>query len=227
MKQKTKITISAILVITWMVVIFCFSAVPADESNKQSLNIVNKAIEKFKAKSGIEINQEVNQKIKVGQANQNGAKSNEQQKQIQNKVDSSSQQKQIENKNLQSNNTVSNQSKQKLVFELNKLLRKFAHASVYFILYMLVLNLVYQIKREYKFAYCMISIAVCFVYACTDEFHQLFVDGRAGLFSDVIIDTIGATISCIVVEIIYKIITLICQKDKILLNKKEKINTKR
>ena len=47
MNQKTKITISAILVVTWMAIIFCFSSVPADESNRQSLEIVNRT-SKFK-----------------------------------------------------------------------------------------------------------------------------------------------------------------------------------
>ncbi len=183
MKQKTKITISAILVVIWMAVIFCFSAVPADESNKQSLNIVNKAIEKFEAKSSFNDNT----------PNLNNVKNN-----IQNNTTTQQLQYISKNKNL--------------ILELNKVLRKFAHASVYFILYMLILNLIYQVKQEYKFTYCMISIMVCFLYACTDEFHQLFVDGRAGLFSDVLIDTLGATVSFIFVEIIYKIITLIHQK---------------
>ena len=32
------------------------------------------------------------------------------------------------------------------------------------------------------------------LYAATDEFHQLFVPGRAGLFTDVLIDATGAAI---------------------------------
>ncbi len=39
--------------------------------------------------------------------------------------------------------------------------------------------------------YFAIPLAICFIYACLDEFHQLFVEGRAGLFSDVLIDGIG------------------------------------
>lgn len=31
----------------------------------------------------------------------------------------------------------------------------------------------------------------CFLYACSDEWHQSFVPGRAGLFSDVLIDSAG------------------------------------
>ena len=32
------------------------------------------------------------------------------------------------------------------------------------------------------------------LYACSDEFHQLFVEGRAGLVSDVIVDSVGAVL---------------------------------
>ena len=221
MKQKTKIIISAILVITWMAVIFCFSAVPADESNKQSLEIVNKAIEKFDAKSSQNINDE--QRIHISQEdNQN--KNNNINQQTQNNNAEHKTQNLAETTTNKSQTTQKTAQKRSLILELNRLLRKFAHASVYFILYILVLNLIYQIKEEYKFAYCMMSIAVCFLYACTDEFHQLFVDGRTGLFSDVIIDTIGATISFVIVEIIHRIITIIHQKNK---KQREKIDTKR
>ena len=134
MKQKTKITISAILVVIWMAVIFCFSAVPADESNRQSLNIVNRAIEKFEAKSSFNMYNEKNNKNNI---NQNTQTNNDIQK------------LQVINKNI-ANISQKTQQKQNLILKLNRILRKFAHASVYFILYILVLNLIYQIKKEYK-----------------------------------------------------------------------------
>jgi VanZ family protein len=36
------------------------------------------------------------------------------------------------------------------------------------------------------------AVALCALYACTDEFHQLFVPGRAALLMDIGIDTLGA-----------------------------------
>ena len=36
------------------------------------------------------------------------------------------------------------------------------------------------------------TLAVCFCYACSDEFHQLFISGRSGQWSDVWLDTAGA-----------------------------------
>lgn len=207
MRNKVKIIISAMLVIIWMIVIFCFSATPADKSNSESMNIVNKVVEKFEAESGIYISS-INGQVSIEpitkleenkSTNQVDRNLNEE-----NQNTKLSQQEQIEQK----------MKKRKLLDKLNLLLRKFAHASVYFILYILVLNLIYQIKREYKFAYCMLSILICFIYACTDEIHQLFVEGRTGLFSDVIIDTIGATISCIIVSLIHKLSVKIQKRNK-------------
>ncbi len=35
------------------------------------------------------------------------------------------------------------------------------------------------------------SALICFLYACLDEFHQKFVEGRTGCFTDVIYDAVG------------------------------------
>lgn len=197
MNHKINIILSAILVVAWMMVIFIFSATPADESNSESMNIVNKVVQKFEAKSGIEIGE-----LK-GQAQTKIASASNEERNLIGEIQTNGTNQLINKTATEQTNKENTQKVSKAtLLKLNKLIRKFAHASVYFILYILVLNLIYQIKGEYKFAYCMISIAVCFIYACTDEFHQLFVEGRSGLFSDVIIDTIGATISYIIVEII-------------------------
>ena len=39
----------------------------------------------------------------------------------------------------------------------------------------------------------VISIIFSFLYACTDEIHQIFVPGRSAQFRDVLIDTLGAS----------------------------------
>jgi VanZ family protein len=36
------------------------------------------------------------------------------------------------------------------------------------------------------------AVAICVAFACTDEYHQTFVDGRVGAASDVAIDSAGA-----------------------------------
>lgn len=41
------------------------------------------------------------------------------------------------------------------------------------------------------------AFVMTFVYACSDEFHQLFIPGRAGLATDVLVDSIGmAIVTC-------------------------------
>ncbi len=54
--------------------------------------------------------------------------------------------------------------------------------------------LTYDISRFLQF---FISAQLCFLYACTDEIHQLSVAGRGGQFKDVLIDTSGALTGCL------------------------------
>lgn len=41
------------------------------------------------------------------------------------------------------------------------------------------------------------SLAFGFFYACTDELHQLFVAGRSGRFTDVLIDSLGMSVGIV------------------------------
>lgn len=71
--------------------------------------------------------------------------------------------------------------------------RKCAHAAEYAVLAVFVRTVLRSRKEpsdEKKAA--LSGLAFAFLYACTDEFHQLFVEGRSGRFSDVMIDTGGA-----------------------------------
>ena len=50
--------------------------------------------------------------------------------------------------------------------------------------------------RSHSFAYAAVAaVAFAFLYACLDEFHQLFVDGRCGQPFDVAVDTSGALVA--------------------------------
>ena len=51
----------------------------------------------------------------------------------------------------------------------------------------------------------LIPIGVNFLYACTDEFHQLFVPGRAGRFTDVAIDTTGGIIMLLFIALVTRV----------------------
>lgn len=71
--------------------------------------------------------------------------------------------------------------------------RKSAHFSEYFIFFLLFYN-AYRFSFTKKRA-LFLSLLSVFLYACTDEFHQLFVPGREGRFRDVLIDTSGGAIA--------------------------------
>ncbi len=53
------------------------------------------------------------------------------------------------------------------------------------------------------------SILLSFLYACTDELHQVFVPGRSAQFRDVLIDTLGASFGAIITYLIVKLFTKI------------------
>lgn len=51
----------------------------------------------------------------------------------------------------------------------------------------------------------VIRLIICFIYVCTDEYHQTFVNGRTGQFSDALIDTLGGVIACLIYDFIAKL----------------------
>lgn len=78
-------------------------------------------------------------------------------------------------------------------FPVSLIVRKLAHFSEYCLLAICVmLHLFeYKLKNRYRF---IIAAVFCSVYAMTDEFHQLFVPGRGGAVTDVLIDSCGAVV---------------------------------
>lgn len=92
-----------------------------------------------------------------------------------------------------------------VIENLNKPLRKCIYAGVFFILAILILFGL-KLFNAKGFKLSIIPIILSFLYACTDEFHQMFVSGRASEWLDVMIDTVGAIIGVIVINIIFKIV---------------------
>lgn len=72
--------------------------------------------------------------------------------------------------------------------------RKIAHASVYAAL-TLLWWWAFIPQRPGKRA-LLLAVAISFLYAVSDEFHQSFVDGRVGSPIDVAIDSVGIAFSC-------------------------------
>ena len=80
--------------------------------------------------------------------------------------------------------------------------RKCAHMSEYAILTLLGFLTFSFLHGRRRF---LIPIGVTFLYACTDEFHQLFVPGRAGRFTDVLIDTTGGIIMLLFIALVTRV----------------------
>ena len=109
---------------------------------------------------------------------------------------------------------VNPESKKKvnIIEKFNRPLRKCMHASVYLVLCILFINALRETKKLN--IWFLVSIFLCFIYACTDEYHQTFVDGRTGQFKDVLVDSSGAVLGSILYFTTYKLKEFLKNKRK-------------
>ena len=91
------------------------------------------------------------------------------------------------------------------------LVRKTAHFTEYAILGSLFFINLRNTPKDLIELPLVISILFSFLYACTDELHQIFVPGRSAQFRDILIDTLGAsfgaTITYLTIKLFAKIKT--------------------
>lgn len=102
------------------------------------------------------------------------------------------------------NNSLAPEEIETIAEDLTFIVRKSAHFLAYAILGFLSFLLAgeYHIYGKNQF---LLSIIVAFLYACSDEFHQTFVNGRSGEVRDVIIDVLGAGFGILVVIAIKRV----------------------
>lgn len=82
-----------------------------------------------------------------------------------------------------------------VVSKLHNFIRKCAHFSIYCMLGISSSGMFLSINDKMPVKRMLIySIVFCCIYASTDEFHQLFVSGRGGMVSDVVLDTCGSAV---------------------------------
>ncbi len=74
---------------------------------------------------------------------------------------------------------------------INHILRKGAHFSAYLLLAIFCSKASRQSGISGLKGFILV-FSLCVIYAISDEIHQLFVEGRSGLPSDVVIDSLGA-----------------------------------
>lgn len=82
--------------------------------------------------------------------------------------------------------------KARMIKKTRVIVRKTAHFTEYFILGILVFKIFEMYGASRNLIY---SVLFCFFYACSDEVHQLFSDGRSAKVLDVLIDTSGSILS--------------------------------
>ncbi len=96
---------------------------------------------------------------------------------------------------------MSNRERINFRYDTERVVRKTAHVILYTILGVLAyLNA----RRYFKKRYLCIALLFCLLYAITDELHQLFVPGRSGQFTDVLVDFAGSLFGISVLYLIYK-----------------------
>lgn len=94
--------------------------------------------------------------------------------------------------------------KMQIIESMSFAIRKAAHFSIYSVLGLLsFLSVYYLTKFSNKTPF--ISLLICFIYACSDEMHQLFVPGRSGQLRDVFIDFSGALLMTLIILAVRKI----------------------
>ncbi len=81
--------------------------------------------------------------------------------------------------------------------------RKTAHFSEYAVLGVLCMLALLQYEKIRRQMCIVWSVLIAAMYASSDEIHQRFVDGRGGQVSDVILDSSGALVGCLILFGIY------------------------
>ena len=130
----------------------------------------------------------------------------------------------LDNTNNENINNSVNVAKYNYEFEMYKgevrlVVRKSAHFIIYLVGGFLLFNFfrTYNISLRNQIIYAILGIIL---YASSDEFHQLFVNGRTARVEDVLLDTLGAIVgillNLICLKIVYKIKN---KKDKSIENK--------
>ncbi len=89
---------------------------------------------------------------------------------------------------------------EQLVEGIDFFVRKSAHAFEYAVLCVL---LVLTIRKYKKTSGFVSAFGITFLYSISDEIHQIFVPGRAGRITDVMIDMLGAAVGMLLLKLCF------------------------
>ncbi len=98
------------------------------------------------------------------------------------------------------------QEKENIVIDYNKIIRKYAHFTLFLLLGLLsALAFMITFNKTWDVKIWLATLVFCLAYAISDEVHQIFVDGRGAEIKDVLTDFSGSFIGSLAVLIIKKI----------------------
>jgi VanZ family protein len=94
------------------------------------------------------------------------------------------------------------------VAEIHHLFRKCGHLTEYAILALLLWRALHKPVRKnpqpWRWDEAGLALSIVFLYAASDEFHQIYVPTRTPLISDVMIDTSGGALALFVLWLVRK-----------------------
>ena len=108
-------------------------------------------------------------------------------------------------KDIKSIQKLNKDEKAKVIDQIENIIRKIAHFSLYALVGFLLMSLLitYNINEKNKI---ISTVTIGAIYAISDEFHQSFVSGRSGQVSDVFLDTLGVSVGSIFILLIIKLV---------------------
>lgn len=106
-------------------------------------------------------------------------------------------------KNIKAIQELDTEEKEKILTKIEYFIRKLAHFSLYTVIGLLSISLMftYKIKTKKQIA---ISLGIGLLYAISDEIHQSFIPDRAPMLGDVVIDFSGVITGVLIVFLIRK-----------------------
>lgn len=117
-----------------------------------------------------------------------------------NTMESNSKSKSIVNNVIETTDKITNASEETIkrhhsneyMERSNLIFRKISHAFVFLVLSILWMFLLTNIWKSKEIKNAFFSLFFCLLYALFDEYHQTFVLGRTGQFTDILIDLSGS-----------------------------------
>lgn len=105
--------------------------------------------------------------------------------------------------------TLTEKEQTAVTHEVEHIVRKLAHFSLYALLGFLTSCTAGRRKLLSRGSAAV--LAICFIYACSDELHQFFVPGRSCQFTDVLIDNAGSLTGMLISMVGFSVIIILRQ----------------